>query len=442
MSKKKILWIAGGIVVLAAVGVALGARNGRKGQIRVQIEPIAARRVVQTVTATGRIQPVTQVNISADVSAKITRLEVEEGDWVEKGKFLLELDRERYLAEVESAEANLRAAQSQAKAVAETLVKAEKDLERSRSLFEQKLEPQAALDAAVASAEAERARHRSSVDQAEQSRAALKQARDALSKTSIYAPMSGTVSKLNKEVGEIALGSQFQEDVILELSNLTGMEALVDVDENDIVQLALGDEATIEVDALPGTTFKGEVTEIASSAKTSAQGTAEQKTEFEVKIAITEPGAQLRPGMTASADVVTEVRESVPAVPIQSVAVRTPEQLGAQEGKGGNDGDDGDDAGNAAAEAAPAFTPDKEGFVQVVFVVTDGVAKARQVKTGIQSDTHIELLEGPAAGEQVVIGSYRAISRDLRDGSKVVVGEAEDERGGPGGGRDSGRAGD
>jgi HlyD family secretion protein len=433
MSKKKILWIVGGVVVVAAVGLALGTRNGKKGLVEVRVEPIEARKVVQTVTATGRIQPVTQVNISADVSAKITRLEVAEGEWVEKGRLLLELDRERYLAEVESAEANLRASQSQAKAVAEGLTKAEKDLERSRSLFEQKLEPQAALDAAIATAEAERARHRSTLDQAEQSRAALKQARDALSKTSIYAPMSGTVSKLNKEVGEIALGSQFQEDVILELSNLSGMEALVDVDENDIVQLALGDPATIEVDALPGKTFQGEVTEIASSAKTSAQGTAEQKTEFEVKIAIADPGSQLRPGMTASADVVTEVRESVLAVPIQSVAVRTPEQLGA---KGGEDAKEGKGGGGetaaGAAETPPAFTPDKEGFVEVVFVVADGVAEARQVKTGIQSDTHIELLEGPGAGEQVVVGSYRAISRDLRDGSKVVIGEGEDERGGPG----------
>lgn len=439
MSKKRILWIVGGVVVVAAVAVALGARNGKKGQVEVQVEPIAAQKVVQTVTATGRIQPVTQVNISADVSAKIIRLEVAEGEWVEKGRLLLELDRERYLAEVESAEASLRAAQSQAKAVAETLTKAEKDLERSRSLFEQKLEPQAALDAAVATADAERARHRSTLDQAEQTRAALKQARDALSKTSIYAPMAGTVSKLNKEVGEIALGSQFQEDVILELSNLSGMEALVDVDENDIVQLALGDTATIEVDALPGKTFQGQVTEIASSAKSSGQGTAEQKTEFEVKIAIADPGSQLRPGMTASADVVTEVRESVLAVPIQSVAVRTPEQLGAEKG---GEGKAGGPAKDAAAEPAPTYTPDKEGFVEVVFVVADGVARARQVKTGIQSDTHIELLEGPGAGEQVVVGSYRAISRDLRDGSKVVIGEADDEDGGPGGGPGADRSDD
>ncbi len=202
--------------------------------------------------------------------------------------------------------------------------------------------------------------------------------------------------------------------MILRSSNLAGMEALVDVDENDIVLLALGDQASIEVDALPGITFEGHVTEIANSAKTTAQGTSDQKTEFEVKIAIATPGTELRPGMTASADIVTEMRPGALGVPIQSVAVRTPDQLGVKVPSEGKD-----------EGAAPQFKPDKEGFVQVVFVVEDGIAHAKQVKTGIQSDTHIELVEGIAAGEQVVTGSYRAISRDLKDGARVAVGGEE-----------------
>lgn len=426
-TKNKILLIGVGALVVAGAGLAFSSRGRDQGKVEVETSPVEARQIIQTVDATGRIQPVTQVNISADVSAKITRLEVKEGDWVEKGQLLLELDRERYLAEVESAEANLRASQAGARVAEENLAKVRKDLERVRSLFEQKLESQASLDAAEATAEVEQARHRSSLDGVEQSRAALKQARDALSKTTIYAPMSGTISKLNKEIGEIALGSQFQEDVILELSNLAGMEALVDVDENDIVQLAIGDKAKIEVDALPGVTFEGEVTEIANSAKVAAAGTADQKTEFEVKIAILDPGTQLRPGMTASAEITTEVRESALGVPIQSVAVRTPEQLGAKAAEG------------EGADAPARFTPDKSGFVQVVFVVEDGVASARQVKTGIQSDTHIELVEGIAAGEQVVTGSYRAISRDLKDGTAVTVGTGGGE--GAGGEAAGGRRG-
>ncbi len=413
--KRKIALFAGVPVVLAASAFALMSRTGKSDQIEVQTAAVEARKIVQTVVATGRIQPVTQINISADVSAKITRLAVKEGDWVEKGQFLLELDRERYLAEVESAEANLRSSEADAAVVRENLDKAEKDLARIQDLHGKSLESGSNLDAAASAVEVDKARLRSAQDRVSQTRAALKQARDALSKTTIYAPMAGTVSKLNKELGEIALGSQFQEDIILELANLAGMEALVDVDENDIVQLALGDEATIEVDALPGASFKGTVTDIASSAKIAGQGTTDQKTEFEVKVAILDPGSQLRPGMTASADIVTEVRESALGVPIQSVAVRTPAQLGAGE-KG---------AAATPEGAAPAFTPDKDGFVQVVFVVEGGVAHAKQVKTGIQSDTHIELLEGVGAAEQVVTGSYRAISRDLKEGAKVKVGAEE-----------------
>ncbi len=419
--KKKIALFAGIPVVLAASAFALMSRGGKSDLIEVQTSPVEARKIVQTVVATGRIQPVTQINISADVSAKITRLAVKEGDWVERGQFLLELDRERYLAEVESAEANLRSSEADAAVVKENLDKAVKDLARIQDLHGKSLESGSNLDSAASAVEVDKARLRSAQDRVSQTRAALKQARDALSKTTIYAPMAGTVSKLNKEVGEIALGSQFQEDTILELANLAGMEALVDVDENDIVQLALGDEATIEVDALPGATFKGTVTDIASSAKIAGQGTTDQKTEFEVKVAILDPGSQLRPGMTASADIVTEVRENALGVPIQSVAVRTPDQLGAS----GKSTPPTAGATAAAAGEAPAFTPDKDGFVQVVFVIENGVAHAKQVKTGIQSDTHIELLEGVAAAEQVVTGSYRAISRDLKEGAKVKVGDGE-----------------
>jgi len=416
MTKKRVLL---GLVVVVVVGVvvvtALGRSRGDDG-LPVEVAAVGRSTVVQTVTATGKIQPMVQVNISADVSAKITRLGVDEGDWVEKGTLLVELDRERYVAEVESQEANLSAAQAQANLARENMVKAQKDYERSRQLFDRNLESQASLDTMYASAEVEKARYQSTQDQAEQARAAVRQARDALSKTTIYSPMAGTISMLNKEVGEIALGSQFQEDVIMVVSNLQGMEALVDVDENDIVLVSVGDEATIEVDALPDVKFKGEVTEIANSAKISGQGSSDQKTEFEVKIAVLDAGTQLRPGMTASADVVTDVRESCLGVPIQSVTVRTMEQLGVGKQPGENE------------NGTPRFLPDDEGFVEVVWVVENGLAKARQVKTGIQSDTHIEILEGLKDSEQVVVGSYRAISRDLQDGVAVTVGGAAEGR--------------
>jgi HlyD family secretion protein len=410
MTKKRVLLGLLAIVVVAVVVVtALGRNRGDDG-LAVEVAAVDRTTVVQTVTATGKIQPMVQVNISADVSAKIIRLGVDEGDWVEKGALLVELDSERYLAEVESQEANLSAAQAQANLARENMVKAEKDYERSRQLFNSSLESQATLDTMYASAEVEKARYQSAQDQVEQAKAAVRQARDALSKTTIYAPMAGTISALNKEVGEIALGSQFQEDVIMVVSNLQGMEALVDVDENDIVLVSVGDEAEIEVDALPDVRFKGQVTEIASSAKVSGQGTGDQRTEFEVKIAITDPGTQLRPGMTASAEVVTDVRDSTLAVPLQCVTVRTVEQLGVDKGPDATEGGE------------PRFMPDGEGFVEVVWVVENGTAKAHQVKTGIQSETHIEVIEGLTESDQVVVGSYRAISRDLKDGAAVRIG--------------------
>jgi len=185
------------------------------------------------------------------------------------------------------------------------------------------------------------------------------------------------------------------------------MEALVDIDENDIVSVSIGDEAEIEVDALPNVKLKGRVTEIANSAKSSGAGTTDEKTEFEVKVAVIDPVEELRPGMTASAEIVTKVCDDCLSVPIQSVAVRTLDQIGA-EGAG-----EGDEA---------RFTPDSEGFVEIVWIVVDGRAQARQVKTGIQSETHIEIADGLGDEDQVVIGNYRAISRDLKDNLVVEVG--------------------
>ena len=407
--KKKLLIALPIIVVLVAAGLTIATRNGGVEGVAVEVEKAGRRQVVQTVNATGKIQPMIQVNISADVSAKITRLEVEEGQWVEQGTLLVELDRERYLAAVESAQANRNAAQANANLARENRIKAEKDYERTKELFDRNLESQAVLDTVYAAAEVEKARYQSTLDQGEQAEASLRQAKDDLAKTTIFAPMTGTVSKLNKEVGEIALGSQFQEDVILELSNLEGMEALVDIDENDIVSVSIGDEAEIEVDALPDVKLKGRVTEIANSAKSSGAGTTDEKTEFEVKVAIIDPIPELRPGMTASTEIVTKVCDDCLSVPIQSVAVRTLEQIGAEAAEGEDEGE-------------PRFSPDSEGFVEIVWVVTDGRAEARQITTGIQSETHIEVQEGLGDDDEVVTGNYRAISRDLQDGTMVMVG--------------------
>lgn len=413
-TKKRILMIGVPALIISVVIVSLSMNGSGDNKVDVRTAKVEKQRIVETVTATGRIQPKTQVKISADVAAKITRMEVKEGDWVDKGKFLVQLDRERFLASVESAAANMRATEANARLVKENMLKAEKDYMRTKELFDKKLESQAALDQVYAAYQVEKARYQSALEQVDQTKAALKQTKDDLSKTTIYAPMAGTISQLNKEVGEIALGSQFQEDVIMVVSNLSGMEALVDVDENDIVSIQLGDSAAIEVDALPDLVFKGIVSEIANSAKLSASGTSDQKTEFEVKISINEPGSKLRPGMTASADIITETRDSALVAPIQSVAVRTPKQLKNKDAK-------------ADSTLKQNYTPDKDGFVQVVFVVHNGIVEAGQVKTGIQSETHIEIIEGLTDGDEIVTGNYRAISQLLQNQSQVIVQNTNEE---------------
>lgn len=420
-SKKKIIIGSIIILVIGVMIILISTRNKGDQGIAVETAKVERQKIVETVTATGRIQPKTKVKISADVAAKITDLNVKEGEWVEKGKLLVQLDRERFLAAMESAEANLKASESNATLAKENMLKAEKDYVRIKELFEQNLETQANLDQAYAADKAEKARYNSALQQVEQAKAALKQAKDDLSKTTIYAPMSGTISELNKEVGEIALGSQFQEDVIMIISELSGMETLVNVDENDVVSVTVGDSATIEVDALPDQVFHGVVSEIASSATITGSGTLDQKTEFEVKISITDPGRELRPGMTASSDIITETREDALGVPIQCVTVRTPEQLKKKETEAGG-------AANADNSSEENYVPDKDGFVEVVFIVEDGIAKSKQVKTGIQSETHIEIIEGLSEGEEIVTGSYRAISQTLQNQSRVEVKKVDQQK--------------
>jgi HlyD family secretion protein len=419
MKRKKVYILSGVALVVLIIVFILIQGNKNDENISVRTEKVARQKIIETVTATGIIEPETQVKISADVAAKIIRLGVEEGDWVEKGQFLVQLDRERFIATVESYEANHRATEATANLVKENMIKAEKDYHRIKELYDKKLESQAAMDQAYASYRVEKARHQSALEQVDQAAATLKQAQDDLSKTTINAPMAGTVSQLNKEEGEIALGSQFQEDVIMVISNLAVMEALVDVDENDIVSVQLGDSAIIEVDALPNILFKGTVSEIANSAKITASGTADQKTEFEVKILIDKPGEKLRPGMTSSVDIITDIEENAVVVPIQCVTLRTPKQLQTNV----------DQQAETDSTSEPKYSADKDGFVQVVFVVSSNEVEARPVKTGIQSETHIEIVEGLSREEEIVTGNYRAISQLLQNHSQIKVLTEEEDTG-------------
>ncbi len=404
---RRLLWVIGAIALVGVAGAVVMVRARGSKDVEVQTTKVSRERIVQTVNGTGKIEPRTQVKISADVSARITRLAVQEGQWVEKGTFLVELDRDRYLAAVESGQASVRSAQANGALTGQNMRNALRELERSKALLARGMEAQSIFDAKENAYQVEVPRHKAALELVAQSRAALKQARDDLSKTTIYAPMSGTVSSLNKELGEIALGSQFQSDVILVIADLSEMEAEVDVDENDIVNIKPGQAVEIQVDALSGPVLHGTVREIGSSANQSGSGTTQQKTEFEIKVSIIDPPKTLRPGMTATADIVTRTNDRALSVPLQCVALRTVDQLLKK--------------GEKRKDAEARYKPDRDGFVEVVFAVDKDRAVARQVTTGIQSEDRIEVLSGLKEGDVVVSGSYRAISKDLANGAQIRV---------------------
>jgi HlyD family secretion protein len=405
--KKRVWWITAAVVLAALAGVGMVARGRGQKPMTVSTAKADRQKIVQKVSATGKIQPKTKVDISADVSGKIEKLAVVEGQWVEKGAFLVGLARERYVAAVESAVATVSAAQANATLVHENLNRTKNEFERSKELLASGSESKAVFEAKQADYLVESARFKAAQDQVSQANATLKQARDDLSKTTIYAPMAGTISALNKEQGEIALGSQFQKDVILVIGDLTQMEAQVNVDENDVGSIAIGQTAEIQVDALPDHTLTGVVSEISNSANTSGNGTTDQKTEFAVKITVTNPPRELRPGMTASADIITRTEDKALSVPIQSVVVRTIDQLAMK--------------GEKRKEAEKRYRADKDGFAEIVFCIESGKAVAKQVKTGIQSESLIQIVDGLKEGDEIVTGSYRAISKDLVNGSTVAI---------------------
>lgn len=402
--------------VIAAVAVALVVsvsllvlRKGinKEDALPIQVEQAQRATIDQRVRATGKIQSSVQVKISADISAKITRLHVKEGDQVEKDQLLVELDGTRRAAGLASQDALVKVAQDEARLAMAQKRLAESRLERNKLMFARQLVSRDALDAARRDYEVEVARYSSAVEQIKRATGELEQTRYDLALTRIFSPISGTVSVLKREAGEIVIGSQFQEDVIMIVADLGQMEATVNVDENDIRKVKIGQPATLSVDALPGAVIVGRVSEVASSARPAEQGEVLQKTEFRVKVAITGGGGQVRPGMTVSANILTDTRKSALSVPIQSVTLRPVEQWRQIDGE--------------SAGSKPIV--DTDGYVQLVYVVENGKAVAREVKVGIQNEDRIEILDGLKDGENVVSGSYRAITRDLNDGDAVEVAE-------------------
>lgn len=434
-SKKRNFIIIGSILVIAVLVVLAVTKDKGSNGIKVTTESPQMRTIVETVSANGKIQPEKDIKISPYISGEVVDLYVKEGDEVKKGDLLAKIDPEIYKTNYEQIEASLqmqkanqansnaRLAQANAQ-----FTKAEEDFKRSTKLFEQNVISQSDYDAAVSAytvSEAEVTAAKENVKASKfsvsSSEATLREASENLSRTSIYAPNDGTVSQLSIEQGERVTGaSQFSSGTeIMRIANLERMIVQVEVNENDIVRVSMNDTCIIEVDAYLDHKFKGLVTEIATSANIMGVS-ADQVTNFEVKILILEGSYQdlldknqsirspFRPGMSATVDIQTETAIDILTVPIQAVTTRADTA-----NKKENDREAKTDAETEES------TTEKDDLIEVVFVYEESEVKMHKVKTGVQDNTYIEIIEGLTEDDEIVTGPYRAVSKKLEDGDAV-----------------------
>ena len=389
---KKILILVG-IIVIVGVFVAIILSRKEKG-IEVTAEKVERGFVQQKVTGSGQIQPAIDMNISAQVAGKIVQLNAKEGDEVKAGQLLVALDPKQYLAAVERSESSVLSAVAREK-------KAYSDLKRAKDMRDKSLISDADYEAIEAEYESAKSIRM-------QAKAGQKEAEDALDKTKLYSTMDGIVTNLDKELGEMAIGAQFQEDVIMIVSDLSVMEALIEVDENDVINISLGDTCEVELDAFPDTLFKGVVTEIANSAITRGLGTQEQVTNFEITITVENPDNRFRPGMSTTVDVFTNRLDDVIKVPIQAVTVREKASLVKKETVEEGSEDPGPD-------------PRESELQEVVFVVEDNKAIAKPVKLGISNDTHYSILSGINEEAEVITGPFKVLNKTLKNESLITI---------------------
>jgi len=413
-SKKKIIVFSIiGVIIVALVLLAFFGGN-KEEIISVQTEKVEKRNITQTVTATGKINPEFKVIITPEVTGEIVSLPVKEGDNVKKGTLLLRIKSDAYVAQREKAEAMLQSSKASLSQRDAELTKVEADYNRAKELHSKGLSSDSELESAKSIFISTRAMYQSAQANVMQSEANLRESTDQLSKTAIYSPMDGTITQLNVELGERVLGSGFSQGTnIMTVSDLGNMEATVDVDENDVVLISIGDTANVKVDAFSNKVFRGTVTQIGNSAQSAGLGTQDQVVNFGVRIKLIDSDINLRPGMSCTADIQTETKSNVFAVPIQSVTAR-------DEDKSMNTEEGGD--GEEEAEAVTQKKDNgKKEIQEIVFVVKNGKAKTINVETGISDDNYIEIKSGLSGGEDVVSGSYRAISRELKEGVVVRV---------------------
>jgi len=425
-SNRKIL-IAATVVLVFGSAAVISLVQGRERGIEVRLEEVARRDLVSTVTASGNIRARLAVDISADVMGRVIELNVEEGDDVTRGEVLLRIDPSQLEAAVSRAQASLSQAQAQVAQQRANLIRAERDYERTHTLWTRDstlVSPQQVEDAQT-NMEVNRSLFEAAEYGVSQAQAALAEANDQLSKTIIRAPISGKVTRLNVEAGEtVVIGTMNNPgSLILTISDLSVVEVVVEVDETDVPEVAMGDSAVVELDAFPGRQFSGRVTEIGNSAivpPSTTAGTGQTAAiDFEVVITLDDPGVPLRPDLSATADIVTAVREDAFSIPIISLTVR--EEEGEAEGEGVGMAET--DQGQTERPEGPVARGQQPKEIEGVFLVRDGIAHFTEVEVGITGQEYFEILSGVEPGDTVVAGPYQRI-RELKDGDPVKAMES------------------
>jgi HlyD family secretion protein len=425
MSKKNKVLLGGGGVALLVVLVMVSASAKREKGVEVRIETVGRRDLVAAVTASGKIQPKKKVDVSADITGRITRIAVREGDLVQKGQFLLQIDPTVYEANLQRANAAMSSAEAGAVQARATRDQSQRALQRTKELHEQNpnLISQEQLEQAQTAFDIADANLTASQHLVEQSRAGLQEARDQMAKTHLVAPMAGRVTRLAVEEGEVAVPGTFSREtgLLLTISDLSVIQTKVQVDETDVVRLHLGDSVEVTIDAFPDTTFVGHVTKVSNSAiltgasAAAGAGQSDRAVDYQVEITLSNPPAEVRPDLSATARIITDTRKDAVAIPIIALTVRenTPistERPGAASGTA------------QAATPTPADNSRRRGpnkkETEGVFLVHGGIATFHPVKVGIAGEEHFEVVEGVHQGDTIVAGPYQAI-RDLKEGARV-----------------------
>lgn len=415
----RIILIAVVVLVVLAIVAKKAGWIGKEESTVVETETSFRTDIVEIVSASGKIQPELEVKISPEVSGEIIELNIQEGDAVSKGQLLVRINPDIYEAAVNRTEAGVNSTRSSVAQSMAQLLETEKIHQRNESLFKKGAISQQEFDASLRAFQVAKLGVESAEFQLKSAEANLKEAKDNLNRTTIYSPTSGTVSMLNVEAGERVVGTaQMAGTELLRVADLSQMEVLVEVNENDIVRVELNDTASIEVDAFLGEKFKGVVTQIANSANLSAAGV-DQVTNFEVKVRVLPSSykhlvkgngsiSPLRPGMTASVEIETDKKGNILVVPIQSVTLR-------------GDTSSADLSARERRKKAQESGEDSDEEYEVVFVNVDGTAELRVVETGIQDDKNIQILRGLDEGEEVIKGPYSAVSKTLKAGEEVSI---------------------